>query len=67
MIYLNPGISIETCIVGGSHHHSVFCVQTVIPKNTRYGPFTGRIVHPSEIKANDDTNFMWEVGTILLK
>ncbi len=56
------GISIMKSSVGGSVHHSVFCEQTIIPKGTRFGPFTGRIVHPSEIKANDDTNYMWEVS-----
>ncbi|XP_071810786.1 PR domain zinc finger protein 14-like isoform X2 [Apostichopus japonicus] len=47
--------------VCGTVHCSVFCELTVIPKGTRFGPYKGRIVHPSEIKASDDTSGMWEI------
>ncbi|XP_072022512.1 uncharacterized protein [Amphiura filiformis] len=60
-VVLPEGITIIKSIVGGSIHHSAFCQQTIIPKGTRFGPFTGKIVHPSEVKANDDANYMWEI------
>ncbi|XP_033640683.1 PR domain zinc finger protein 14-like [Asterias rubens] len=55
------GISITQTVVGGAPHYSVFCQSTMIPKGSRFGPFTGRIINPSEIKNNDDTSFMWEI------
>ncbi|XP_038051862.1 PR domain zinc finger protein 14-like [Patiria miniata] len=60
-VNLPEGISITQTTVGGSPHYSVFCHTHVIAKGARFGPFTGRIIHPSEIKSNDDTNFMWEI------
>lgn len=35
--------------------------KTDISKGTRFGPYRGKIVQTSEIKANDDCSVMWEV------
>ncbi|XP_054751677.2 PR domain zinc finger protein 14-like [Lytechinus pictus] len=59
---LPEGLSILRSSFGSiSPHYSAFCQQTVILKGTRFGPFTGRVVHPSEIKSHDDTSLMWEI------
>lgn len=42
-------------------HYGVFCKKSVIAKNTRFGPFPGRIVYPNELKPSDDNNHMWEI------
>ena len=33
-------------------------------KGTKFGPFKGRIINTSEIKANDDNSLMWEVRNV---
>ncbi|XP_794184.4 PR domain zinc finger protein 14 [Strongylocentrotus purpuratus] len=59
---LPEGLAILRSSLGRmSPHYSVFCQQTVILKGTRFGPFTGRVIHPSEIKSHDDTSLMWEI------
>ncbi|XP_022088906.1 PR domain zinc finger protein 14-like [Acanthaster planci] len=60
-VSLPEGISITQTTVGGFPHYSVFSHTIMIAKGTRFGPFTGRVIHPSEIKSSDDTSFMWEI------
>ncbi|XP_038622459.1 PR domain zinc finger protein 14 [Tachyglossus aculeatus] len=38
----------------------VFC-SSPIPKGVRFGPFQGKVVQTSEIKANGDNSLMWEI------
>ena len=42
-------------------HYGIFCKKTVIAKNTRFGPYPGKVVYPNEYKFNDDNNHMWEI------
>ncbi|XP_074640245.1 PR domain zinc finger protein 14-like [Tubulanus polymorphus] len=58
---LPEGMKIVQTSCGGAVHYGVFCQMTVIARGTRFGPFTGRVVHTSEIKTNDDNSFMWEI------
>ncbi|XP_033099024.1 PR domain zinc finger protein 14-like [Anneissia japonica] len=58
---LPSGIIIRHTMFGGNIHHGVFCDKTVIPKSAKFGPFRGKIVHPSEIKTTDDNSCMWEI------
>jgi len=56
------GLELREETFGGAVHYGVFCGRDkVIPRSTRYGPFTGKTVNTSEIKTNDDNSFMWEV------
>jgi len=60
------GLELREETFGGAVHYGVFCGRDdVIPRSTRYGPFSGKIVNTSEIKTNDDNSFMWEVGYVL--
>ncbi|XP_072175541.1 uncharacterized protein [Diadema setosum] len=59
---LPEGLAVLRTSLSPAHsHYSVYCQQTVILKGARFGPFTGRVVHPSEIKSHDDTSLMWEI------
>lgn len=51
---------VETLLPTG-RHRGVFCSQPKIAKGTRYGPFTGNILLPQEMGAQDN-NSVWEVG-----
>lgn len=42
-------------------HYAVLCCQSVITKGTRFGPYEGRVVKPSEVSNREGTAFMWEV------
>ncbi|XP_048579516.1 PR domain zinc finger protein 14 isoform X2 [Nematostella vectensis] len=39
----------------------VFCSQVMIPRGTRFGPYTGRIVFPDDLRTDLDNRHMWEV------
>ncbi|XP_064620585.1 PR domain zinc finger protein 14-like [Lineus longissimus] len=58
---LPEGLKIVQTSCAGATHYGVFCEMTVIARGTRFGPFSGKVVHTSEIKTNDDNSFMWEV------
>ncbi|XP_045166726.2 PR domain zinc finger protein 14-like [Mercenaria mercenaria] len=58
---LPDGLVIRKTLVAGSVHYGVFCNKTVVPKGTKFGPFKGRVINTSEIKANDDNSLMWEI------
>ncbi|XP_071944805.1 PR domain zinc finger protein 14-like [Antedon mediterranea] len=55
------GVIIRKTLVGGNTHHGAFCDKAMTPKGTKFGPFRGKIVHPSEIKTTDDNSCMWEI------
>ena len=40
----------------------VFCIHSMIPRGTRFGPFTGKIVFPRDIIRGEDNPHMWEVS-----
>lgn len=42
-------------------HYAVLCCQSFITKGTRYGPYRGTIVKPSDVTDREDAAFMWEV------
>jgi hypothetical protein len=37
-------------------HYGVYCKKTVIPKNTRFGPYPGKHLNPKEVKPSANTN-----------
>ena len=65
-IFTNTGLTIRKTVFAGVIHYGVFCTRTVLSKGTKFGPFKGRIINTSEIKANDDNSLMWEVRNVVL-
>ena len=61
LLDLPDGFSINQTSFGGCTHYGVFSQRDSIASGTRFGPFQGRQVNPSEIKTNDDNTFMWEI------
>nr|XP_015208963.1 PREDICTED: PR domain zinc finger protein 14 isoform X2 [Lepisosteus oculatus]XP_015208964.1 PREDICTED: PR domain zinc finger protein 14 isoform X2 [Lepisosteus oculatus]XP_015208965.1 PREDICTED: PR domain zinc finger protein 14 isoform X2 [Lepisosteus oculatus]XP_015208966.1 PREDICTED: PR domain zinc finger protein 14 isoform X2 [Lepisosteus oculatus]XP_015208967.1 PREDICTED: PR domain zinc finger protein 14 isoform X2 [Lepisosteus oculatus]XP_015208968.1 PREDICTED: PR domain zinc finger pr len=59
-LVLPEGLSVLQTKYGGVTHSGVFA-KTLIPKETRFGPFQGKVVNTSEIKTYDDNTLMWEV------
>jgi hypothetical protein len=49
---------------GDVPHFGVFC-SDFIAKGVRFGPFRGRVVNASEVKAHRDNSRMWEVSVFL--
>ncbi|XP_055861178.1 PR domain zinc finger protein 14-like [Biomphalaria glabrata] len=58
---LPSGLILAQTSFGGVVHYAVFCGRHVIPKGSRFGPFKGRVVNPSEMKTFDDNAYMWEI------
>ncbi|KAL2085168.1 hypothetical protein ACEWY4_018488 [Coilia grayii] len=54
-------LSVVQTTCGNVSHYGVFADKTAIPKGTRFGPFTGKLVNTSEIKTYDDNTLMWEI------
>ena len=54
----------EVCLCRSSVPGAEFgvCTRRHIPAGTWIGPFEGKRVQPSNVKAGMDTSFMWEVG-----
>lgn len=54
----------EVCLCKSSVPGAEFgvCTRRHIPAGTWIGPFEGKRVQPSDVKAGMDTSFMWEVG-----
>ncbi|WAR27004.1 PRD14-like protein, partial [Mya arenaria] len=61
---LPEGLAIKKTELGAVSHYGVFCSKTVVAKGTRFGPFKGRVINTSEVKAQDDTSHMWEDGRL---
>ncbi|RUS86072.1 hypothetical protein EGW08_006165 [Elysia chlorotica] len=61
VLELEEGLAIYQTQFAGLVHAGVFCTRTVIARGTRYGPYKGRTVTPSETKSRDDNSCMWEV------
>ncbi|XP_028924674.1 PR domain zinc finger protein 14 [Ornithorhynchus anatinus] len=51
---------LQTAAAGDTPQCGVFC-SSPIPKGVRFGPFQGKVVQTSEIKANGDNSLMWEI------
>ncbi|XP_059139206.1 PR domain zinc finger protein 14-like [Physella acuta] len=58
---LPKGLVLSQTNLAGVGHYAVFCGSKVIPKGTRFGPFKGRVVNPSEMKTFADNGYMWEI------
>jgi PR domain zinc finger protein 14 len=66
---LPDDLQIRSIFLPDVSHYGVFCKKTVINKSTRFGPFPGKSVYPSELKSNksltltnnNNNNHMWEV------
>jgi hypothetical protein len=58
---LPEGLRIVTTSLPGADVKGVFSVQNIIAKGTRYGPYTGQIIHPDECSLQND-NALWEVS-----
>ena len=56
------GLQLQRTFIGGTVHYGVFSLRPVIVRGTKFGPFRGRVVNPSEIKTSADNSFMWEVS-----
>ncbi|GFO36741.1 PR domain Zinc finger protein 14-like [Plakobranchus ocellatus] len=61
LLELEEGVAVYQTHFAGLVHAGVFCTRTVIARGTRYGPYKGRMVTPSETKSRDDNSCMWEV------
>ncbi|XP_061405090.1 PR domain zinc finger protein 14-like [Lethenteron reissneri] len=58
---LPEGLSILHTWLGAEAHYGVFCTRGLVARGTRFGPYAGRVVSPSEIKTHDDNSHMWEI------
>ena len=43
------------------------CTRRRIPAETWIGPYEGKRVQPSDVKAGMDTSFMWEVSAAIIQ
>ena len=57
---LPENVKIVETVLPTGRHHGVFCGQRRIPKGTRFGPYTGNIVLPLEVRSREKNN-VWEV------
>ena len=55
-----PGITVLKT-TNPEESFGVYCSQTMIPRGTRFGPFTGKVVLPEELSPGQDNQYMWEV------
>jgi len=55
------GLQLQRTFIAGTVHYGVFSLRPIIVRGTKFGPFRGRLVNPSEIKTSADNSFMWEV------
>lgn len=51
-------------LVNTGFHVTAFCCRASISKGTRFGPYRGRVVQPSQIKEGENNEFLWEVSTV---
>ena len=55
------GLQLIEAKIKSGIHHAVLCSCSSITKGTRYGPYKGTAVKPSDTANGGDTAFMWEV------
>lgn len=63
IISLPEGLRVVTTSLPGGAVRGVFSIQNIITKGTRYGPYTGEIVHPNDCPVETNSAF-WEVSTL---
>lgn len=62
LIYLfNLELQIRPTYLPDFAHYGVFCKKTVIAKSTKFGPYPGKTINPTELKSTDDNHHMWEI------
>lgn len=49
-------------LVNTGYQITVLCCRASISKGTRFGPYRGRVVQPSQIKEGENNEFLWEVS-----
>uniref|UniRef100_A0A8C6IJC9 PR domain zinc finger protein 14 n=1 Tax=Mus spicilegus TaxID=10103 RepID=A0A8C6IJC9_MUSSI len=59
-LQLPEGLCLMQTSFGDVPHFGVFC-SDFIAKGVRFGPFRGRVVNASEVKAHRDNSRMWEI------
>ncbi|KAE8598975.1 hypothetical protein XENTR_v10017009 [Xenopus tropicalis] len=59
-LQLPEGLTVLDTSYGTLPKAGVFC-KNLIPKGAKFGPFQGKVVHPSEIKTYGDNSLMWEI------
>lgn len=57
-LYLPQGIHV---LNKGLHQFAVVSCRASISKGTRFGPYRGRVVQPSQVKEGEDNAYLWEV------
>ena len=48
-------------LVNTGYQVTVICCRSSISKGTRFGPYRGNVVQPSQIKEGQNNEFLWEV------
>ena len=56
-VFLPKGIQ----VVNTGARITVSCSGAPIFKGTRFGPYLGKVVHPSRIEQGESNEFLWEV------
>lgn len=51
-------------LVNKGHQVAVVCSRSFIAKGTRFGPYQGRVVRPSQVKEGQNNEFLWEVRLV---
>ncbi|KAJ7387996.1 inactivation of paternal X chromosome, partial [Desmophyllum pertusum] len=58
---LPEGLQLIGATLNSGTHYAVLSCQSFITKGTRFGPYKGTAVKPSDVGNREDTAFMWEV------
>ncbi|XP_012665253.1 PR domain zinc finger protein 14 [Otolemur garnettii] len=59
-LQLPEGLCLMKTMFGKIPHFGVFC-SNFVAKGVRFGPFQGKVVNASEVKAHGDNSLMWEI------
>lgn len=51
-------------LVNTGSQTTVLCCRASISKGTRFGPYRGRVIQPSQIKEGENNEFLWEVSIV---
>lgn len=50
--------------MGPPDQSTIISCRASISKGTRFGPYRGRVVQPSQVKEGEDNEFLWEVSIV---